>query len=68
MDSGCEVFESRTLNCCRSMLDNDPSENEEQPSEIESGGVSAPELDVQVLDLERLARVGRVKTGTGTTV
>lgn len=35
---------------------------------MESGGVSAPELDVQVLDLERLARSGRVKTGIRTTV
>jgi hypothetical protein len=46
------------------MLDCEPSENEEYPSEIESGGVSAPELiDVQVLERERPTQGGRVKTG-----
>jgi hypothetical protein len=49
------------------MLDCELSENEEYPSEIESGGVSAPELiDVQVLDRERPAKEGRVKTGMRT--
>jgi len=49
------------------MLDCEPSENEEYPSEIESGGVSAPELiDVQVLERERPTQGGRVKTGIRT--
>lgn len=48
------------------MLDCEPSENVEYPS-IESGGVSAPELiDVQVLERERPAQEGRVKTGMRT--
>lgn len=45
------------------MLDWEPSEMEE-PSEAESGGVSPPELEVHVLDLDRAAGPGRVKTGT----
>jgi hypothetical protein len=49
------------------MLDCESSENDEQPSEMESGGVSAPELiDVHVLERERFAREGRVKTGIRT--
>jgi hypothetical protein len=55
------------LTCERSMLDCELSENEEYPSEIESGGVSAPELiDVQVLERERPAKEGWVKTGMRT--
>lgn len=45
------------------MLDCDPPEVED-PSEAESGGVSTPELDdVQVLERERVAGLGREKTG-----
>lgn len=39
----------------------------EEPSDAERGGVSPPELDVQVLEREREAGGGRVKTGTGRT-
>jgi hypothetical protein len=46
------------------MLDCDPSEIEE-PSEEDRGGVSAPELEVQVLERD-LAGRGRVKTGIQT--
>ena len=45
------------------MLDCEPSENEEYPSEMDSGGVSAPELEVHVLERERVVTGGRVKTG-----
>ena len=54
------------FSCERSMLDWEPSEIEE-PSDAESGGVSPPELEVHVLDLDRAAGPGRVKTGTAWT-
>ena len=34
------------------MLDCEPSEKEEYPSEMDSGGVAAPELEVHVLEQE----------------
>ena len=46
------------------MLDCEPSENEEHPSEMDNGGVSAPELEVHVLERERVVTGGRVKTGS----
>jgi len=45
------------------MLDCEPSEKEEYPSEMDSGGVAAPELEVHVLERERVVTGGRVKTG-----
>jgi len=63
--TGCVAFDRMTFRAERSMLDCEPSDCEE-PSEHESGGVSPPELDdVQVLDRERDAGVGREKTGMG---
>jgi len=51
------------------MLDYKCSEKVEQPSRMESGAVSAPELiDVHVLERERFAREGRVKTGKQTSI
>ena len=47
----------------RSMLDWEPPEIEE-PSDAERGGVSPPELEVQVLDRERVVGAGLEKTGT----
>lgn len=40
------------LMCDKSILDCEPSSIEEKPSEDERGGVSPPELEVQVLDRE----------------
>ena len=37
----------------------------EEPSEVERGGVSPPELEVHVLERERDAGPGLVKTGAG---
>jgi len=45
------------------MLDCEPSEKEEYPSEMDSGGVAAPELEVHVLERERVMTGGRVRTG-----
>lgn len=45
------------------MLDWEPSDMEEKPSDEDKGGVSPPELDVHVLDRERVAGPGREKTG-----
>jgi hypothetical protein len=45
------------------MLDIEPSDIDEKPSEEDKGGVSPPELDVHVLDRERVAGLGREKTG-----
>lgn len=50
----------------RSMLDIELPETED-PSDAERGGVSPPELEVQVLERDREAGGGRVKTGTGRT-
>lgn len=55
------------LICERSMLDCDPPEIED-PSEAERGGVSPPELDVQVLERERVTGPGLVNTGTAWSV
>jgi len=49
---GCIALASMTLSCARSMLDCEPSEKEEYPSEMDSGGVAAPELEVHVLEQE----------------
>ena len=46
------------------MLDCEPSENEEHPTEMDSGGVSAPELEVQMLERERVVTGGQVKSGS----
>jgi hypothetical protein len=48
--------QSVILNC-------DPPEIE-NPSEDKRGGVSPPELKVQVLKCERVVGAGQVKTGT----
>ena len=48
------------------MLDCDPSSIDENPSVI--GGVSPPELDVHVLERDRVARVGRENTGMTSTI
>jgi hypothetical protein len=46
------------------MLDCEPSDIEEKPSDEDKGGVSPPELEVvQVLDRERPTGPGREKTG-----
>jgi len=45
------------------MLDCEPSEKEEYPSEMDSGGIAAPRLGVHVLERERVVTGGRVKTG-----
>ena len=47
----------------RLILDCDPPEFED-PSEDERGGVLPPELEVQVLERERVVGAGLVKTGT----
>ena len=60
MDVGCVALRSI---CERSILDCDPSEIED-PSEDERGGMSPLELEVQVLlERERVAGAGLVKTG-----
>ena len=46
------------------MLDCEPSENEEHPTEMDSGGMSASELEVQMLEHERVVTGGRVKSGS----
>ena len=51
------------LICDRSILDWDPPEIED-PSDDEGGGVLPPELEVQVLECERVVGAGLVKTGT----
>ena len=57
------ALERAKLICERSILDCDPPEFED-PSDDESGGVSPPELEVQVLERERVVGAGLVKTGT----
>lgn len=52
--------------CERSMLDCEPPDIDD-PSDAESGGVSLPELEVQVLERERPAGLGLVNTGAGRT-
>jgi len=49
--------------CERSILDCDPPEFEDG-SDDESGGVSPLELEVQVLERERVVGAGLVKMGT----
>jgi hypothetical protein len=66
---GWVAFESMTFtwDMSISMLDWDPSDMEE-PSAEESGGVSAPELDVViVLERDREFGLGREKTAAGRT-
>ena len=63
VDMGCVTLESAKLICERSILDCDPPEIED-PSDAERGGVSPPELEVQVLERERVLAAGLVKTGT----
>lgn len=63
VDIGCVVLESAILISERSILDCDPPEIED-PSDAERGGVSPPELEVQVLERERVVGAGLVKTGT----
>ena len=60
---GCMVLESVKSICDRSILDCDPPEIED-PSDDKRGGVSPPELEVQVLEHERVVGAGLVKTGT----
>ena len=60
---GCVALESARSICDRSILDCEPPEIED-PSEDERGGVSPPELEVQVLECERAVRAGLVNTGT----
>ncbi len=61
---GCVTLVRIEFRLPRSMLDWEPPDIEE-PSEHESGGVSAPdepdELEVQVLDRERAAGAGLLK-------
>ena len=54
---------SAKLSCDRSILDCDLPEFED-PSDEERGRVSPPELEVQVLEHERVVGAGLVKTGT----
>jgi len=61
-DIGWVALERITFTWDKSILDCEPSDIEE-PSEDDNGGVSPPELDVQVLDREREAGPGREKTG-----
>ena len=56
------ALESAKSICDKSILDCDPPEIED-PSEDERGGVSPPELEVQVLERERAVGAGLVKTG-----
>jgi hypothetical protein len=58
IDIGCVAFKSMMFSCDRSMLDCEPSDIEDIPSDTDRGGVSIPELEVQVLDLERAAGPG----------
>ena len=57
------ALESARLIWDRLILDCDPPEFED-PSEDERGGVLPPELEVQVLERERVVGAGLVKTGT----
>ena len=57
------ALESAKSICDRSILDCDFPDIED-PSECESGGVSPPELEVQVLERERAVGAGLVNTGT----
>jgi hypothetical protein len=67
VDIGCVAFDRIKLTWDKSILDCEPSDMEEMPSDDERGGVSPPELDVHVLDLERVAGPGREKTGIART-
>ena len=60
---GCVALESAKSIWDRSILDCDPPEFED-PSEDDRGGVSPPELEVQVLERERAVGAGLEKTGT----
>ena len=60
---GCVALERAKLICDKSILDCDPPEFED-PSDEERGGVSPPELEVHVLERERVVGAGLVKTGT----
>ena len=57
------ALESAKSICDRSILYCD-SPDFEEPSEDERGGVSPPELEVQVLERERAEGAGLVNTGT----
>jgi len=63
VDIGCVALDNAKLICERSILDCDPPEFED-PSDDERGGVSPPELEVQVLERERAVGAGLVNTGT----
>ena len=60
---GCVALECAKSICDRSILYCD-SPDIEEPSEDERGGVSPPELEVQVLERERAEGAGLVNTGT----
>ena len=59
--------ESAKSICDKSILDCDPSEIED-PSEDERGGVSPPELEVQVLERERVVGAGLLNTGAAQSI
>jgi hypothetical protein len=60
----CVALVSAKSICDKSILDCDPPEIEDPSEEDERGGVSPPELEVQVLERERVVGAGLVKTGT----
>ena len=60
---GCVALESAKSICDRSILDCDPPEIEDL-SDDGRGGVSPPELEVQVLERERVVGAGLEKTDT----
>ena len=64
---GCVALESAKSICDKSILDCDPSEIED-PSEDERGGVSPPELEVQVLERERVVGAGLLNTGAAQSI